>query len=251
MSLMAWWGLALGLGCAGTALALGLAVAALASRGTRTEWEAEAHAVLRRAEAANRRLRSAVAASPKGIKRSLRPVLKQADELVRRVRDYRDAGVRAIRGLEGIDVARLERELLQWQHRERTEADPALRAQHGKTRESLEHQVAHVNALRSKLSQLIGRMRDMQATLEAMQPRIARLSLHGVDSVELGASSSEGDVLSELDVFIEELSRFDDTLDIEAIKADIEAETKRRLATGELEYDPGMTQGPEVTHRRG
>lgn len=246
--------LVLGLACVGVVGGVIWAITSVSRAVGRGQWEAEADAIVARTQEALAGVRRAVAESPRSLQKSLSSAVREADRLVARQQELRKAGLTVTRGLENRALLRAQREVQRLARLEAQTADPTMRQEYGRSRKLLEQQIAHYGALRDKLLQIRENMRRIQGVVEGMQPRIIRLALHdaGVEAPTTVLDDIKPSVLDELDIYIEELEKMDamkDLLDIDAIQRDIEAETKRRLETGELAVDPGLIPPGEITQR--
>jgi len=100
-----------------------------------------------------------------------------------------------------------------------------------------------------RLRRMLEAMREIQSTLEAMQPRVARLTMYEVDTdtdVDMAASR---EVLEDLDLLIGELEAIetDGSLsDIELIQREVEKDAQRRVQEGQLEFDQDPVAPQEV-----
>jgi len=239
-----------GLICAGGILAIGLLIASAVSVTRRTSWQAQADAIAARTKKAHHQVRAAVTESPRVLRRSLSKALDQAERLMKRQAELRATGIKMMRGLQGLNMRRMQRELDAYRAREDAEANPRVKAQYAHGRKALESQIAHFNALRTKLIQILETMREIQGTVEAMQPRIVRLAMYGVDTGPDLAMNESREVLEELDLFIGELEAFDAQdalLDVDAVDREVKAEAERRLASGQLEFESSFAPAEQVS----
>jgi len=239
-----------GLICAGGMAAIGLLVASAVSVTRRTSWQAQADAIVARTKKAHHQVRGAVTESPRVLRRSLSKALDQAERLVKRQAELRAAGIKMMRGLEGLNMRRMQRDLDAYRAREDGEANPRVKAQYTHGRKAVESQIAHFNALRTKLIQILETMREIQGTVEAMQPRIVRLAMYGVDTGPELAMTESREVLEELDVFIGELEAFDAEdalLDADAVDREVKADAERRLASGQLEFESSFAPAEQTS----
>jgi hypothetical protein len=244
----------LGVACAAVVGGITYLIFGAARTMRRGQWQAQADAIIARTQAAFSDLRRTVAESPRTLQRSLASALKEAERLLKRQEDLRRAGLTVTRGLENRALLQAQREVARLAMMEQRSADQRTRDEYRKSRVLLERQIAHYGALRDKLLQILENMREIQSVVEGMQPRIIRLALHdaGVQVPTTVLSDVTPSVLEELDVYIEELEKMDamsDLLDLDVIQRDIEAETQRRLATGELTVDPALVQPEDITQR--
>ncbi len=244
----------LALACVGATGLIAYFIAQAVRVGTRGQWEAEADAVIARSHAAYHEVRRAINEGPRDLRQSLSSALKQGDRLLRRLEELKKAGMRITRGLQSSSIIRVQREIQHFYAQESRTRDARLREDYANARRALERQIAHYNALRTKLLEILANMREIQSVVEGMYPRVVRLTLHGVDvspEIELRDDTSVG-VLEEMDIYIEELEKMDassDLLDIAAIERDIEYETRRRIESGELEFDPALVPPSEESQR--
>jgi hypothetical protein len=152
-----------------------------------------------------------------------------------------------------MNIERAQRDLQAYQRKEAMEGNPRVREQYTQARKALEAQLAHFSALRSKLYQILESMREIQSTVEAMQPRIVRLALHTVDTGSDVAVGESREVLEELDVFIAELESMDaedSLLDVDAIKREVERDKQRRVESGEIDVSTSWNTSESGTASR-
>ncbi len=246
--------LVLGLICAAIVGGVGYLLFSAARTMGRGPWQEEAEAVIARTQAAFTDLRRTIAESDRSLQRSLSSAVREAERLLKRQEELKRMGLTVTRGLQNKAFLRAQREVQRLRALEQRANDPRLRAEYTKSRELLERQIAHYGALRDKLLQILENMREIQGVVEAMQPRVIRLALHDA-TVQAPSTVMDGvkpSVLEELDIYIDELEKMDamsELLDINAIERDIEAETQRRLQTGELSVDPALLGGHELKQK--
>jgi|GEM_PF-1609585 hypothetical protein len=238
-----------GLGCAGVVGLFAWFVYWGVSVGSRPSWHGYAERIVRRSRAAHSEVRLAVQQSPKHIRKTLAKALLEADRLLERQQDMKNAAIRIGRGLGRINLRRLQNDLRSYTDKEAREPNPRVRAQYVQARKALEAQVAHYNAVTERLRRMLEAMREIQSTLEAMQPRVARLTMYEVDTdtdVDMAASR---EVLEDLDLLIGELEAIetDGSLsDIELIQREVEKDAQRRVQEGQLEFDQDPVAPQEV-----
>ncbi len=238
-----------GLGCASVIGLFAWLVYWGVSVSSRPSWQGYAERIVRRSRSAHSQVRLAVQQSPKHVRKTLAKALHEADRLLKRQQDMKNAAIRVGRGLGRTNLRRLRNDLRSYTDKEAREPNPRVRAQYAQARKALEAQVAHYNAVTERLRRMLEGMREIQSTLEAMQPRIARLAMYEVDTdteVDMAASR---EILEDLDLLIGELESIDtdgSLSDIELIQREVEKDAQRRVQEGQLEFDQEPVAPQEV-----
>ncbi len=237
-----------GLGCAGVVGLFAWFVYWGVSVGSRPSWHGYAERIVRRSRAAHSEVRLAVQQSPKHIRKTLAKALLEADRLLERQQDMKNAAIRIGRGLGRINLRRLQNDLRSYTDKEAREPNPRVRAQYVQARKALEAQVAHYNAVTERLRRMLEAMREIQSTLEAMQPRVARLTMYRSTRIPMstwrrrGGSGGPRPPSSELEAI-----ETDGSLsDIELIQREVEKDAQRRVQEGQLEFDQDPVAPQEV-----
>ncbi|MBD3173635.1 MAG: hypothetical protein GF320_00530 [Armatimonadia bacterium] len=247
------WGsiitLIMGLGCAGIVGGIAWFIYWGLSVGSRPSWQGHAEQIIRRSRAAHSQVRQAINGSPKHLRRTLGKALKEADRLLQRQQELRNAAVRIGRSMGKTNLRRVRSQLKAYAEKEAQESNPRVKSQYTQARKALEAQIAHYNAVGDKLRKILETMREIQGTLEAMQPRIVRLSMYDVDAgPDLDVAASH-EIVEDLDLLIGELENIeaeDALLDMELIEREVEEEAQRRVAEGEIELEQDVLPPTET-----
>lgn len=238
-----------GLGCAGIVGLLAWFVYWGVTVASRPGWQGYAERIIRQSRAAHSQVRLSVQQSPKHVRKTLARALGEADRLLHRQQQLRSAAVKVGRGLGRTNVRKIRNDLRAYSDKEAREPNPRVRSQYTQARKALEAQVAHYNAVNDRLRKMLEAMREIQSTLEAMQPRIARLAMYEIDTdADIDVAASR-EVLEDLDLLIGELEAIDaeDALvDMELIEREVERDARRRVEEGRVDPDQEAVAPPEL-----
>lgn len=209
----------------------------------RPNWQRHANQILRRSRVAHSQVRKAIQSCPRHLRKTLAKAMGEADRLLARQQEIMKAAARIGRSLGRSDIRKLRNDLRIYSEKETREANPRVRSQYSHARQAVEAQIAHYNAVAERLRQMLEAMREIQGTLEAMQPRLARLAMYEVDTTTDVDVEASREVLEDLDLLIGELERLEAggiLLDMEQIEREVEQDAHRRVAEGQFELEEAI-----------